>query len=167
MVADLNFKRKPKRITIIAGRHFLPFIAFGIIIIGYSFYDLKNLDVDGLAVIFKHALDVLSVSLFVWIVAGVGRLFLFHTRMLPDEPLDALLFSIAVGFGIIGNLILFIGLTATLHRFVIFFLFLFLLGIAAYQGRHLSSLMRGSLEMLIPPAGNLVISYFCLSIFAR
>jgi hypothetical protein len=166
MVPDLNFEIKPKRIATIAGRHFLPFIAFGILIIGYSFYDLKNLDVNGLVVICKHALDLLSVSLFVWIVAGVGRLVLFHTRMLPDEPLDALLFSIAVGFGIIGNLILFIGLTATLHRFVIFFLFLFLLGIAAYQGRHLSNLMRGSLEMLIPPAGNLVISYFCLSIFA-
>jgi hypothetical protein len=166
MMADLNVKIKPKRIATIAGRHFLPFIAFGILIIGYSFYDLNNLDVNGLAVIFKHALDVLSVGLFMWIVAGVGRLVLFHTRMLPDEPLDALLFSIAVGLGIIGNLLLVLGMTATLHRWIIFFLFLFLLGIAAHQGHYISSLIRGALEILTPPAANSAVSYFCLFIFS-
>ena len=149
-----------------ASRHFLPFIAYGIIIIGYSFYDLNNLDYDGLSLILKHVLDIFSVGLLVWIAAGVGRLVLFHTRMLPDDPLDALLFTIAVGFGVIGNLMLLLGLTATLHKLVIFFIFLFLSGIASHQGRHLSSLIRDSLKILAPSAGNSALSFFCLIIFS-
>ena len=138
-----------------AGRHLLPFIVFGILITGYSFYDLNNLDYIGLPLILQHALDIFLVGLLVWIIAGVGRMVLFHTRMLPDEPIDALLFSIAIGFGVIGNLLLLLGLTATLHKFAISFLFLFLLGIAGHQGPHILSLIRGTIKILTPPAENL------------
>jgi hypothetical protein len=149
-----------------AGRHLLPFIVFGILITGYSFYDLNNLDYDGLPLILKHALDIFLVGLLVWVITGVGRLVLFYTRMLPDEPIDALLFSIAIGFGVIGNLLLLLGLTATLHRFVISFLFLLLLGIAGHQGPYISSLIRGTIKILTPPAENLVFSFFCLILFS-
>jgi 4-amino-4-deoxy-L-arabinose transferase-like glycosyltransferase len=86
--------------------------------------------------------------------------------MLPDEPIDALLFSIAVGFGIIGNLLLLLGLTATLHKFTIFFLFLILLGIAGHQGQYIASLIRGTLKSLTPPAENFAFSIFCLILFS-
>lgn len=147
-------------------QHFLPFIAFGILLAGYSFYDLNNLDVIGLPLILKHALDILSVGLLVWIVAGIGHLVLFHARMLPDDPLDALLFSIAIGFGIIANLLLLLGLAAALHALAIFFLFLFLLGIASHQGPYVSNLIRGSLIILLPPSGNRMFGFFCLLIFS-
>jgi hypothetical protein len=140
-----------------AGRHFLPFIAFGILIFGYSFYDLNNLDYIGLLLILKHALDIFSVGILVWIGAGAGRLILFHTRMLPDEPIDALLFSIAL---------LLLGLAAALHKVTIFFLFLILLGIAGHQGPYISGLIRGTLKNLTPPAGNFAFSIFCLILFS-
>jgi hypothetical protein len=149
-----------------AGRHLLPFIIFGILITGYSFYDLNNLDYIGLPLIFKHVLDIFSVGLLVWIGAGVGRLVLFHTKMLPDEPIDALLFSIAVGFGVIGNMLLLLGLTAVLCRFAVFFLFLFLIGLAGHQGPHISSLIRGTIKILIPPAEDFRFSFFCLALFS-
>jgi len=148
-----------------AGRHLLPFIVFGILITGYSFYDLNNLDYNGLPLILKHALDIFLVGLLAWILAGLGRLVLFHTRMLPDEPIDALLFSVAIGFGVIGNLVLLLGLTATLNRFAISFLFLFLLSIAGRQGPHISSLIRGTIKILIPSAENSVFPFFCLILF--
>ena len=103
MVANLELEIKRTYFEASASRHFLPFIAYGIIIIGYSFYDLNNLDYDGLSLILKHVLDIFSVGLLVWIAAGVGRLVLFYARMLPDEPIDALLFSIAIGFGVIHH----------------------------------------------------------------
>jgi hypothetical protein len=105
------------------------------------------------------------VGILVWIGAGAGRLILFHTRMLPDEPIDALLFSIAVGFGIIGNLLLLLGMIAALHKVTIFSLFLILLGIAGHQGPYISSLIRGTLKNLTPPAGNFAFSIFCLILF--
>jgi hypothetical protein len=164
-VVNLDFEKRSKYLVTSAGRHFLPFTAFGILVIGYSFYDLVNLDYRGLPLILRHVLDIFSVGLLVWIGAGVGRLVLSLTRMLPDDPLDALLFSIAVGFGVIGNLMLLLGVTAALHEVVILFLFLFLLGVACHQGRYLSSLMRDTLKILIPPAGNSALASFCLIIF--
>ena len=161
----MNFELRSKHIKTSIGSYLLPFIAFLILIIGYSFYDLKNLDYTGLPLILKHALDIFSVGLLIWIVAGVGRLFLFQTKMLPDEPIDAFLFSVAVGFGIIGNLLLLLGLTAVLHRFTLFFLFLILIGIAGHQGPYISSLIRDTLKILTPPAGNSVFSFFCLIMF--
>ena len=149
-----------------AGRYLLPFLVFGILITGYSFYDLSNLDYTGLPLILKHALDIFLVGLLVWILAGVGRLVLFRTRMLPDEPIDALLFSIAIGFGVIGNLLLLLGLTATLHRFAIAYLFLFLLGIAGHQGPYISSLIRDTIKILAPPAENKAFSFFCMILFS-
>ena len=162
----MDFEIRPKCLMTSIGRHFLPFIAYGILIIGYALYDLNNLDYIGLPLILKHALDIFSVVLLVWIVAGVGRMVLFLTRMLPDEPIDALLFSIAIGFGVIGNLLLLLGLTATLHKFAIFLLFLFLLGIAGHQGQYISSLIRGTIRILIPSTGNLVFSFSCLILFS-
>ena len=97
-MASLDFELRRNYIKTYIGSYLLPFIAFLILVIGYSFYDLKNLDYTGIRLILKHALDIFSVALLVWIGAGVGRLVLLHTKILPDEPIDALLFSIAVGF---------------------------------------------------------------------
>ena len=149
-----------------AGRYFLPFIIFGILIIGYSFYDLKNFDYTGIRLILKHALDIFSVGLLVWIGTGLGRLVLFQTKMLPDEPIDALLFSIAVGLGVIGNLLLLLGLMAALYRFAILCLFIFFIGLASHQSPYISSLIRGTIKILIPPAENFGFSFFCLILFS-
>jgi len=165
VAANLNFEIRSKHIFIPAGRHLLPFIAFLILIFGYSFYDLKNLDYTGLRLILKHALDILSAGLLVWIGIGVGRLVLFHTKMLPDEPIDALLFSIAVGLGVIGYLLLLLGLTGALYKFSVFFLFLFFIGLAGYQGPYISSLIRGTIKNLTPSAENFGFSFFCLILF--
>ncbi len=162
----MNFKLRPKHIETYIGSYLLPFIAFLILIIGYSFYDLRDLDYTGLRLILKHALDILSVGLLVWIGAGVGRLVLFHTKMLPDEPIDALLFSIAVGLGVIGYLLLLMGLTGALYKFSVFFLFLFFIGLAGHQSRYISSLIRGTIKILFPPAENFGFLFFCLILFS-
>ncbi len=152
-------------IMTLAGRFFPPVLAFAILVLGYSFYDPNNLNVIGIALIFKHALDVLSVGLFIWMSAGVGRLCLFYSKMLPDEPIDALLFSIAVGFAIIAYLMLLLGMTATFHTAALFGLFVFLLGIAGHQGRYISSLIQDTLRIFAPPAGNYLLPLFCLIMF--
>ena len=162
----MDFELRPKHIMTSTGKYLLPFIAFLILIISYSFYDLKNLEYIGLALILKHALDIFSVGLLVWIGAGVGRLILFHTRLLPDEPIDALLISIAVGFGIISNTILLLGLIAALHKFAIFCLFLILSGIAGHQSPYIISLIRDTFKNLKPPAENFALSVFCLALFS-
>jgi len=138
-------------------------VAFTIALIGsYTFYNPSDFSYAGFPLLTKHILDILGVLLIFLIASAVGRLFLDRIDLLPDQPIEALIFSIAIGLGVISNLILLLSLVGALQKSYLCILFLTMALITSNQIRYILTLTRSALSSLRADNVSRLIIYISL-----
>jgi hypothetical protein len=141
-------------------------LIWGLITVGligsYFLYNPSDLNYVGLPLLLKHILDILSVLLLFLIASAVGWLVLSRLDLLSDMPIENFIFSIAIGFGVISNLILLLGLIGALQKAYLCILFLILIFITSNQIKYFFSLATSLFSSSSPEAFSRLIIYFSL-----
>ncbi|MFX0201987.1 MAG: hypothetical protein ACFFCW_38235, partial [Candidatus Hodarchaeota archaeon] len=126
----------------------------------------KGYDYAGPLLFLKHLFELAAVLALFAICAAIGRLVLSRIGILLKQPIEALVFSISVGSGIIGTLVLLLGLAGGLQKLSLGILFLLLALVACKELNAVSRLTVRALVCIRESGGGWVTLVLCLTSLA-
>jgi hypothetical protein len=112
------------------------------------------MDATGLALALRHLLDLGAVAVLLAVCTAAGLEVLALLRVRYDAPLEALLFGLSLGAGVVATLLLGLGLTGVLGGPAPPLAVLACAGIGARQWRTLPGLLHGAVRSLVGSGGR-------------
>ncbi len=116
----------------------------------HVYVSLLGPEYRGVALPLSHLFDLAAVLLLMALCAAAGRFALTRWPMPDAEPIEELVFSIAIGSGIIATLILLLGSLGALHELSIGFLCVIVAWTARRELNAVPTLVRRALAQLAP-----------------
>ena len=93
------------------------------------------------AALIQHAGNIFWILVICFISTGVGKLALMRAKIKKDHPRESIVFSVAMGFTIIGYCVFILGIFRMLYPFVIY-LFTVICAILAIAGWRMAKMAR-------------------------
>ena len=112
------------------------------------------MDVTGLALVLRHLTDLGAVAALLAVCTVVGLEVLARLRVRYDAPLEALLFGVSLGAGVVATVLLGLGLAGLLGSAAPLLVVLACAGIGARQWRLLPGFLLGALRALVGRGGR-------------
>ena len=121
------------------------------------------MDVTGLALVLRHLMDLGAVAALLAVCTTVGLEVLARIRVRYDAPLEALLFGLSLGAGVVATVLLGLGLAGLLGGPAATLAVLVCAGIGVRQWRMLPGLLLGALRALVGSGGRARVAVLTMS----
>lgn len=121
------------------------------------------MDATGLALVLRHLLDLGAVAALLAVCTAVGLELLARLRVRYDVPLEALLFGLSLGAGVVATVLLGLGLAGVLGGPTPPLAVLGCAGIGARQWRTLPGLLLDAIRSLVGNGGRARVAILTVS----